>query len=101
MPIYHIVLFKLKEGAASEDKLKELATQAKGLIGTVPGLISLEANKPLASTAAAAQGYNAGLVAVLENEEALAGYTEKANNPTATKWREELVTESLVYDLVA
>ncbi|QKX62377.1 uncharacterized protein TRUGW13939_09536 [Talaromyces rugulosus] len=98
MAIYHVVLFKLKDGV-SNDQLKELVATAKGLIGRVPGLTSLEANKPLPSSAAAAQGYNAGIVAVLEDEAALAAYNEKSNGATAQKWREELVDSTLVYDL--
>jgi hypothetical protein len=60
-----------------QEKLKP-----KILICCSTGLTSLEANKPLASSAAAAQGYNAGIVAVLEDEAALAAYNEKSNGAT-------------------
>ncbi|EXJ77573.1 hypothetical protein A1O3_09800, partial [Capronia epimyces CBS 606.96] len=59
------VLFKLKPGVTPA-QLADWTTSAKAMVGQIPGLIKLEANPPLASTAHRSQGYNMGLVAVLE-----------------------------------
>ncbi|EXJ83060.1 hypothetical protein A1O1_06678 [Capronia coronata CBS 617.96] len=65
MPIYHIVLFKLKPGTTPE-QLGEWETLARGMVGKIPGLVKYEANTPLPSTAHRSQGYNMGLIAILE-----------------------------------
>lgn len=46
------------------------------MVGQIPGLLKLEANAPLASTAHRSQGYNMGLVAILEKAEDVKVYAE-------------------------
>ncbi|KAK5390287.1 hypothetical protein LTS13_000368 [Exophiala xenobiotica] len=65
MPIYHIVLFKLKQGI-TPGQISEFVGAAKSMVGKIPGLLSLESNIPHHSTAHRGQGFNMGLVAVLE-----------------------------------
>ncbi|KAL2398025.1 hypothetical protein ABEF95_000538 [Exophiala dermatitidis] len=98
MPIYHIVLFKLKPGVTPA-QLSEWTTQAKAMVGQIPGLIKLEANSPLASTAHRSQGYNMGLVAILEKDEDVKVYAEHPAHLAVHKYREELCTDTLAYDL--
>lgn len=63
--------------------MAEITALAKAMLGVVPGLKSLEMGPPLASTAQRAQGFNLGLLAVLESEEHLAGY---ATHPAHVKY---------------
>jgi hypothetical protein len=69
------VLFKLKSGV-TPDQLSDFLTRAKALVGQIPGLVKLEVNKPLASTAHRGQGFNMGLVAILERAEDVQVYAE-------------------------
>lgn len=46
------------------------------MVGQVPGLTKLEVNTPLASTAHRGQGFNMGLVAVLEKADDVKVYAE-------------------------
>ena len=46
------------------------------MVGKIPGLTKLEANTPLSSTAHRGQGYNMGLVAVLEKADDVKVYAE-------------------------
>jgi len=98
MPVYHVVLFRLKEGVTQE-QLDTWAEVAKGMVGKIPGLISLEANKPLPISVPRAQGYNMGLVAVLEKKEDVATYAVHPAHLEVHKFREELTEETLAYDL--
>lgn len=71
--VKHVILWKLKEGLTSEEKVKisqDIKTNLEALVGKVPGLLSLQINtNPLASSNA-----DVMLDSVLENEEALKGY---------------------------
>ena len=46
------------------------------MVGQIPGLTKLEVNGPLASTAARGQGFNMGLVAILEKADDVKVYAE-------------------------
>lgn len=46
------------------------------MVGQIPGLLKLEANAPLASTASRGKGFNMGLVAVLEKADDVGVYAE-------------------------
>lgn len=50
----------------------------KSGLGQVPGLVSIEANKPLPISASRTKGYDMAVVAVLEGAEHIAGYATKA-----------------------
>lgn len=69
------VLFKLKPGV-TPGQLSELVTAAKGMVGKVPGLRKLEANTPHPSTAHRGQGFNMGLVAILEKADDIKVYAD-------------------------
>ncbi|KAH0844812.1 stress responsive A/B barrel domain protein [Fonsecaea pedrosoi] len=75
MPIYHIVLFKLKPGVTPV-QLSNLGVKARAMVGQVPGLRKLEVNTPLPSTAHRSQGFNCGLVAILDKAEDVKVYAE-------------------------
>ncbi|KIW95280.1 uncharacterized protein Z519_03864 [Cladophialophora bantiana CBS 173.52] len=75
MPIYHIVLFKLKPGVTPA-QLSAWTTQAKAMVGKIPGLRKLEVNTPLPSTAHRGQGFNMGLVAILDKADDVKVYAE-------------------------
>ncbi|KAK5679934.1 hypothetical protein LTS10_007882 [Elasticomyces elasticus] len=75
MPVYHIVLFKLKPQVTAT-QVSEWADMAKNMVGKIPGLIKLEANTPLPATASRGNGYNMALVATLERPEDVKVYAE-------------------------
>ncbi|KAK5044928.1 hypothetical protein LTR84_010300 [Exophiala bonariae] len=75
MPVYHIVLFKLKPGV-TEDQLSTWTKDAKALVGQIPGLSKLEINKPLPSTAHRGQGYDMALVSILEKADDVKVYAQ-------------------------
>ncbi|KAK4940588.1 hypothetical protein LTR10_019347 [Elasticomyces elasticus] len=70
MPVYHIVLMKFKPhvGDAEIEKLK---AGAANMVGKIPGLQSVELNKPHPSTAHRSQGFDFGLVAVFDKAETI------------------------------
>jgi hypothetical protein len=51
---------------------------AKSQLGQVPGLVSIEANKPLPVSVSLTKGYDMALVAVLEGPEFVEGYSKFA-----------------------
>ena len=70
-----VVLFKLKPGVTSK-LIGEMRTAGNAMVGVIPGLKSFNIGPPLASTAHRAQGYDMGLVTVLETEEQLLAYAK-------------------------
>ena len=69
------VLFKLKSGV-TPTQISAFTARAKGMVGQIPGLTKLEVNTPLASTANRGQGFNMGLVAILEKADDVKVYAE-------------------------
>lgn len=71
--VHHVILWKLKEELAGDEKVKVaqgIKENLEGLVGKVPGLISVSVIiKPLGSSNA-----DVMLDSVLESEEALKGY---------------------------
>ncbi|EPS25764.1 hypothetical protein PDE_00700 [Penicillium oxalicum 114-2] len=98
MPVYHIVLFRLKEGVTPA-QLSAFSETAKGMVGKIPGLISLECGKPLPICLPRAHGFDMGLVAVLEKSDTVATYAIHPAHLEVHKLREELCDETLAYDL--
>ncbi|KAI0883745.1 uncharacterized protein GGS22DRAFT_165990 [Annulohypoxylon maeteangense] len=98
MPVYHIVLFRLKKGVAP-DVLDDFTTRAKAMVGQVPGLTKVDIGPPLAVTAHRSNGFDMGVVAVLGKQEDLAGYATHPAHMYAHELREQLCEETLVYDL--
>ncbi|KAJ5728905.1 uncharacterized protein N7483_003413 [Penicillium malachiteum] len=98
MPVYHVVLFRLKEGV-TQGQLNSWTEAAKGMVGQIPGLVSLEANKPLPISVPRAQGFDMGIVAVLEKAEDVAAYAVHPAHLQVHKFREELCVDTLAYDL--
>ncbi|OQU96747.1 hypothetical protein CLAIMM_02782 [Cladophialophora immunda] len=74
MPIYHIVLFKLKPGVT-------------------PAQLSAW------GAAAKAMGFNCGIVAILDKAEDVKVYAEHPAHLEVHKFREELCDDTLAYDL--
>lgn len=71
--VKHIILWKLKDELASDEKTKILSAmkeQLEGLVGKVPGLISLN----IISDKLASSNADVMLDSVLESEAALKGY---------------------------
>ncbi|KAJ5682309.1 hypothetical protein N7462_005474 [Penicillium macrosclerotiorum] len=73
MPVYHIVLFRLKQGVTTA-QLSAWSQKAKDMVGQIPGLVSLQCGEPLPISIPRAQGFNMGLVAVLEKPDDIATY---------------------------
>jgi hypothetical protein len=75
MAVYHIVLFKLKPGVTPE-KLQTLIATAQKMVGQIPGLQRIDLNPPHPISAQRAQGFDMGLVAVLDKPETIKVYAE-------------------------
>ena len=69
------MLFKLKPGV-SDEKLDELKSHAKAMVGKIPGLQRIDLNVPDPTSAARAKGYNMGLVAILDKPETITVYAQ-------------------------
>ncbi|KAH8176575.1 stress responsive a/B barrel domain-containing protein [Sarocladium implicatum] len=98
MAIYHIVLFKLKPGTPAE-VIDKMRAAGNAMLGVVPGLRSFHLGPPLASTAHRAQGYDMGLVTVLDTEEQVLAYATHPAHLVLHNIRIEVCTETLAYDL--
>ncbi|KAH8803390.1 tannase and feruloyl esterase-domain-containing protein [Xylogone sp. PMI_703] len=92
------VLFKLKSDVSASD-IENLEQTAKNMVGKVPGLIKLDIGPPHPSTAHRAQGFNIGLVAVLDAPETIKVYAEHPEHLKVVALRESLCTDALAYDL--
>ncbi|KAJ5904092.1 Dimeric alpha-beta barrel [Penicillium tannophilum] len=98
MPVYHIVLFRLKEGITPA-QVETWAQVAKGMVGKIPGLVSLEANTPLPISLPRSKGFDMGIVAVLDKKETIAEYAVHPAHMEVHRMREELCEDTLAYDL--
>ncbi|KAL4809383.1 hypothetical protein BDV18DRAFT_131953 [Aspergillus unguis] len=98
MPVYHIVLFRLKPGVTAS-QIQTWSTLAQNMVGKIPGLVSLKAGQPLPISVPRAKGFDMGLVAVLEKGEDLVGYAGHPAHLEVHKMREELCEDTLAYDL--
>ncbi|GFF47899.1 hypothetical protein IFM61606_04536 [Aspergillus udagawae] len=98
MPVYHIVLFRLKPGV-TQAQVANWATVAESMVGRIPGLISLKAGQPLPISVPRAKGFDMGLVAVMESPGAVATYATHPVHLELSKLREELCDDTLAYDL--
>ena len=72
------MLFKLKPDVTFT-QLNEWKTLARAMVRKIPGLMQLETNTPLASTAHRGMGFNMGMVSVLEKADDVSVY---AKHPT-------------------
>jgi hypothetical protein len=75
MAVYHIVLFKLKPGV-DPAQLQSWIETAQKMVGQIPGLQRIDLNPPLPISATRAQGFDMGLVAVLDKPETVSVYAE-------------------------
>ncbi|KIW99600.1 uncharacterized protein Z518_11013 [Rhinocladiella mackenziei CBS 650.93] len=98
MPIYHVVLFKLKPGVTPA-QISNFTTMAKGMVGKIPGLLKLDANTPLLSTAHRGKGFNMGLIAILEKADDVKVYAEHPAHLEVQSVREAICDDTLAYDL--
>ncbi|KAL4816293.1 hypothetical protein BDW67DRAFT_161987 [Aspergillus spinulosporus] len=98
MPVYHIVLFRLKQGVTPA-QLQTWTSTAQSMVGKIPGLLSLKAGGPLPICIPRAKGFDMGLVAVLEKPSDLEGYAVHPAHLEVHKMREELCEDTLAYDL--
>ncbi|EEU39284.1 uncharacterized protein NECHADRAFT_82116 [Fusarium vanettenii 77-13-4] len=103
MAIYHVVLtlavlFKLKPNVPQQS-IDEMRAAGKAMLGVVPGLRSFEFGSPLASTAHRAQGFDLGLIAVLDTEADVLAYGPHPAHQAVNKIREAVAAETLAYDL--
>ncbi|KAL2813681.1 hypothetical protein BJX63DRAFT_211255 [Aspergillus granulosus] len=98
MPVYHIVLFRLKSGVTTA-QLSTWTSLAQSMVGKIPGLVSLKAGGPLPICVPRAKGFDMALVAILEKPEDVAGYAVHPAHLEVHKMREELCEDTLAYDL--
>ncbi|KAJ5091691.1 Dimeric alpha-beta barrel [Penicillium alfredii] len=98
MPVYHIVLFRLKPGVTPA-QLSTWSQTCQAMVGKIPGLLSMQTNAPLPISVPRAKGFDMGLVAVLETAEHVATYGLHPAHLEVHKMREELCEDTLAYDL--
>ncbi|KAE8353414.1 hypothetical protein BDV28DRAFT_148071 [Aspergillus coremiiformis] len=98
MPVYHIVLFRLKQGI-TPTQLSNWSKISQAMVGQIPGLRSIQSNQPLPISVPRAKGFDMGLVAVLEKSEDVAVYAAHPAHLEVQKVREELCEDTLAYDL--
>ena len=67
------MLFRLKPGV-TQAQLENWSQVAKGMVGKIPGLVSLQIGPPLPISLPRAKGFDMGIVAVLETPEHVATY---------------------------
>ena len=71
------VLFKLIQNPGpTQDQLAAFRTAAENMVGKVPGLQRIDIGPPHAISAMRAQGFDMGLVAVLDKAETIKVYAE-------------------------
>lgn len=109
------VLFHLKP-EVTDTQISEWSAMAKSQLGQVPGLLSIEANKPLPVSVSRTKGYDMALVAVLEGPEFVEGYAKFAAQSQyvsfplrcmdgglmiyrAQTFREQLFDDTIAFDL--
>ncbi|KAJ4856728.1 stress responsive a/B barrel domain-containing protein [Trichoderma breve] len=98
MPVYHVVLFKLKPDVTAE-QVDDLREMVLGMHGQIPGLLKISFGEPLPITASRAQGFNIGIVAILDKADTIPIYAAHAAHQPVMKKREELCTDALAYDM--
>ncbi|KAK5468646.1 hypothetical protein LTR20_002992 [Exophiala xenobiotica] len=69
------------------------------MVGKIPGLLSLESNIPHHSTAHRGQGFNMGLVAVLEKADDIKVDAEHPAHIEVQDIRAAICDDTLAYDL--
>ena len=60
----------------AQKSIDEMRTAGNAMVGVIPGLKSFHLGPPLATTAHRAQGYDMGLITVLETEEQVLAYAK-------------------------
>ncbi|KAH8120775.1 hypothetical protein ACSS6W_009880 [Trichoderma asperelloides] len=98
MPVYHVVLFKLKPEVTAE-QVENWGKIILDMNGRVPGLLKISFGKPLPITASRAKGFDVGLVAVLDKPDTVPIYAAHDAHQPVMKLREELCDDALAYDL--
>ncbi|OTB05028.1 hypothetical protein M426DRAFT_320341 [Hypoxylon sp. CI-4A] len=99
MPLYHVVLFKLKPSVTAEQSA-ELTKKAYAMVTKIPGLSKISVGPPLPATVHRSKEFNLGIVAILEKPEDLAGYATHPAHMEVQDYRQDLCEDTLVYDLV-
>ncbi|KAH8666964.1 hypothetical protein BX600DRAFT_436336 [Xylariales sp. PMI_506] len=103
MPILHIgkstVLFKLNPDV-TEAQLAELRQAGEEMVGQIPGLKEFKMGPVLSSTAHRAQGFDMGVMTVLETEADVLAYAPHPAHQKVHKLRLALCRDTLVYDMV-
>ncbi|KAL1955548.1 hypothetical protein VTO42DRAFT_8427 [Malbranchea cinnamomea] len=98
MPVYHIVLFRFKQGV-TQAQVDHFTLLAKGMVGKIPGLLELKTGPPLDITAHRAKGFNMGIVAILEKPADVKVYAEHPAHLELHNYRESLCEDTLAYDM--
>ncbi|KIV84422.1 hypothetical protein, variant [Exophiala sideris] len=88
--------FKPHVGDAEIEKLK---AGAANMVGKIPGLQSVELNKPHPSTAHRSQGFDFGLVAVFDEAETIKVFADHPVHLQQHEFRLSLCADTLAYDL--
>ncbi|KAE8154418.1 hypothetical protein BDV25DRAFT_147668 [Aspergillus avenaceus] len=97
MAVYHIVLFRLKQGV-TQAQLSNWFKVTQAMVGQVPGLRSIKSGTPLPISVPRAKGFDMGLVAVLEKPDDVSVYAGHPAHLEVQRLREELCEDTLAYD---
>ncbi|KAJ2973703.1 hypothetical protein NQ176_g6457 [Zarea fungicola] len=98
MPVYHVVLFKLKQDVTAE-QIAHWKQIVAAMVGQVPGLLKITLGQPLPISASRAQGFDIGIIAIVDRAETIPIYAAHDAHKPVIKMREELCTDSLAYDM--
>ncbi|KAF2160147.1 hypothetical protein M409DRAFT_29442 [Zasmidium cellare ATCC 36951] len=98
MPCYHIVLMKLKP-SITPSQITAWSTKGAVMVGQIPGLLKWNSGPPLEITKHRTQGFDYGLVAVLEKAGDVQVYAEHPAHKEVQVLRLALCTETIAYDV--
>ncbi|KAG6989792.1 hypothetical protein G7Y79_00064g094150 [Physcia stellaris] len=98
MPVYHVLLFKLKPGV-SQEQIDGFCGAGKQMVGKIPGLRDFQVGPALAITAHRAKGFDMGVVAILENVADITGYGPHPAHREVHELREQITEDTLAFDM--
>ncbi|KAH8891507.1 hypothetical protein GQ53DRAFT_648608, partial [Thozetella sp. PMI_491] len=93
------VIFKLNPGV-TDNQLEELRQAGEAMLGQIPGLTEFKMGRGLASTAHRAQGFDMGIMTVMNTEADVLAYAPHPAHQKVHKIREALCHDTIVFDMV-
>ncbi|KAH8811117.1 hypothetical protein F5884DRAFT_266211 [Xylogone sp. PMI_703] len=98
MPVHHVALYRLKS-TATEEQVAEWIRDAENMGGKMPGLISINMNRPIKEISGRTQGYDLCLIAVFESKEKLMAAGSFPGHDDYARWAPILADGTLVFNM--